>query len=445
MKRLTKTFLTACSVLAFLSCKKNIENLDTSVTANKSAYSKIVKGDTIVHKLSANGYTKTILEVKGEFYISDDMLIPKERFEVLKSQVLSGTNPRALVITNKGGTYESTWPNGIVYFSYPVVGTSKDGKNPLTEEEEKIFKKNIDIAIANISASTGIIFKERTNQISYLKYQKHSENNAWLGYYKDYANAVNIAGIERVNTIMHETLHALGIRHEHQRNDRDNFIRVDTSQVKIDFQYAFDKNTDLIKYNDYGVFDFQSIMLYDSYLGVKSYYEPGTTIRRKSMTRLDSTTLPENKPGLSAGDIAGLRSLYPSAEGRIIEGTYTIKSATDSLFAGNDFPFITDKGSKFLFTRNNDNTFLIQLESSPATKTFQYNPVAASIKIEFGNSVNISLRHKFRLHRDEEDVNTFTISPAENPDLRLEFNQDGINVVDKIKGAINQKIKLHKQ
>lgn len=440
MKRLTKTFLAVCSVLAFFSCKKNIESVDMSTT-NKSAYSKTVKGDTIVHKLSVNGATNTILEVKGEFYISDDMLIPKERFDDLKNQVLSAANPRALIITNIGGTYESTWPNGIVYFSYPVVGTSKDGTNPLTATEAVTFKNNIDSAIANISNSTGIIFKERTNQISYLKYQKHYENNAWLGYYRDYANPVNIAGIERVNTIMHETLHALGIRHEHQRNDRDNFITVDTSQVKKEFQYTFAKNTDLIKYDDYEDFDFQSIMLYDSYLGVKSYYVPGTTTRRVSMKKLDGTLLIDEKPGLSAGDIAALRYLYPS----IATGQYKIQSNNGNkyLYTNTIGSFMTDSSTVY---PNNDKYEFVRTGNVYKIKPVQQLGKVLAIN-EAKNQIVLedetnSINQQFRLHCKDDDL--FSVIPVADKTLRLNFNTLNVSVEIKDYQTANQTIKLIK-
>lgn len=451
MKKLTTIFLaTFCMLCIFFSCKKDIQRTDSQV-ANKpanNAYSKSVKGDTIIHKLTINGSTNTVVEIKGNFYISDDMLIPRERFLTLKDLALSTTNPRALVITDNVGTYEATWPDAIVYFSYPVVGTSGDNVNALTEAEAITFKKNIDIAIANISASTGIIFKERTNQISYLKFRKHSsENNAWLGYYEDYANPVNIVSMEKINTIMHEILHGLGIKHEHQRTDRDAYLIVDTSHVSTSYQYAFNKNVDTVKYKEHGAFDYESIMLYNSYLGVKSYYMPDGVTRRVTMLkRSDSSLLQENKPGLSNGDIAALKHLYPSGADRIIDGIYKLKLGQNYLYAGANFPFITspNSSSNFRLTKNSDGTFLIQSDSSPSAKTFTYNADAAFIKIEFNNLANPILEtNKFRLHRDEADVDVFTISPASNPNLRLDFNSYGINIVDK--GGNRQKIKFYKQ
>ncbi len=241
MKRLTITFLSAFCMLCILnSCKKYIETTDNTVSNNNS-YSKAIHGDTIIHKLSVNGNSSTILEIKGEFYISDDMLIPKEQFEVLKKEALSSTSPRSVVIDPNAGSPSGIWPDGIVYFTYPVLDqadtVTHNGKkaSALTELERDKFNLKLDTALANIAAATGIKFQVKSdNDTRYLKFQKSLGNDAYLGYWtSETAHRVNIANME-VNTIMHETLHALGIKHEHQRFDRDDYIIVDISTLLKD-------------------------------------------------------------------------------------------------------------------------------------------------------------------------------------------------------------------
>ncbi|VDM77765.1 unnamed protein product [Strongylus vulgaris] len=64
--------------------------------------------------------------------------------------------------------------------------------------------------------------------------------------------------------IWHEVMHAIGFEHEHQRPDRDNFIRVEYSNVQIGQLVNFEKLAAYeVDYND--VYDYKSIMHYDSF------------------------------------------------------------------------------------------------------------------------------------------------------------------------------------
>jgi len=66
------------------------------------------------------------------------------------------------------------------------------------------------------------------------------------------------------NTIQHELGHVLGLRHEHQRPDRDKYIVISTQVLSQQDQYekyTEDKYT-IYDYKEYA-FDYNSIMLYD--------------------------------------------------------------------------------------------------------------------------------------------------------------------------------------
>ena len=64
---------------------------------------------------------------------------------------------------------------------------------------------------------------------------------------------------------LHELGHTLGLLHEHQRPDRDDYIVINTQNIEDGAQAQFMKIGKV-----YGPFDFNSIMLYDSYSFAKN-------------------------------------------------------------------------------------------------------------------------------------------------------------------------------
>ena len=67
-------------------------------------------------------------------------------------------------------------------------------------------------------------------------------------------------------------MHALGFYHEHQRPDRDDFLKVDWSKIKSDTRKAAERQIKIIpsrfwKIKSTDDYDFESIMHYNSDLG----------------------------------------------------------------------------------------------------------------------------------------------------------------------------------
>jgi len=95
----------------------------------------------------------------------------------------------------------------------------------------------------------------------------------YINFYKSTVNSSSVGSIggkQTINlisfnnqTIMHEILHALGLFHEQSRPDRDSYIDIHLSNVPIANQHNFDRVVS--NYLTIGAFDFNSIMLYDSY------------------------------------------------------------------------------------------------------------------------------------------------------------------------------------
>lgn len=68
-----------------------------------------------------------------------------------------------------------------------------------------------------------------------------------------------------LDTIMHELLHTLGLMHMHMSTDRDNFVRIDFSNIAVENHFGFDKLSDM-DYSYFGTtYDPASIMHYRPY------------------------------------------------------------------------------------------------------------------------------------------------------------------------------------
>ncbi|CAL8075777.1 unnamed protein product [Orchesella dallaii] len=70
-------------------------------------------------------------------------------------------------------------------------------------------------------------------------------------------------GCMRMRTIVHEMIHALGFWHEHNRPDRDDFVRIYWKNIKEGRAHNFEKYEDTLTFDV--PYDVQSIMHYGSY------------------------------------------------------------------------------------------------------------------------------------------------------------------------------------
>ena len=106
-------------------------------------------------------------------------------------------------------------------------------------------------------------------------------------------------------TCLHELGHSLCLYHEHQRPDRDNYIKYHSNNVQSNFAYAFFKMVEG-SYNYHGsAFDFNSIMLYTCY----SFSKNG----QPTLTKKDGTTTwtYNDVKYLSATDKYVIKQMYP--------------------------------------------------------------------------------------------------------------------------------------
>ncbi len=150
-----------------------------------------------------------------------------------------GSNSTAAVTSN-------LWPTKVIVYEFdPAVDATT---------RQRV------IDAMNPWRSAGIIFRQRTNQSSFVRI-----TTEYLPQYP-WVCAVATIGYQQVNTyyagrncrmrdFVHEWGHILGLFHEHQRTDRDQFVIADPSIG----------GTIAGMGSDWGTYDFGSIMHYDAY------------------------------------------------------------------------------------------------------------------------------------------------------------------------------------
>ena len=114
---------------------------------------------------------------------------------------------------------------------------------------------------------------------------------------------VNVFLLRLFKCLSFKIFHTLGFYHEHQRPDRDQYIKINWNEIPQSLETHFLKMDErFLGENFLSEYDFESIMHYDSYLS-GAFFQP-------AMNKLDGTVIEVNKK-LSDLDIVSLNKLYP--------------------------------------------------------------------------------------------------------------------------------------
>ncbi|XP_050324461.1 zinc metalloproteinase nas-1 [Bactrocera neohumeralis] len=223
-----------------------------------------------------------------------EMLNPEELGPYLEGDLLI-PHGQKLIYRNGLTAYSARWPRGIV--PYEIKGR-------FSQQELAV----IDNAFQEYHNKTCIRFKPRSNERDYVVITGDS-TGCWgsvgrLGG-KQVVNLQPVSCFRKPGTPLHELMHALGFVHEHNRHERDSYIRVLRQNVKNGMLFNFDKASPSELYS-YGVpYDYASVMHYSK----RSFSKNGQPTIEVLKQTSDSSLMGQ-RIGFSKGDIAKLNAMY---------------------------------------------------------------------------------------------------------------------------------------
>ena len=150
---------------------------------------------------------------------------------------------------------ESLWPNGIVpyVFNFPNSSSSQQMRDIMEE------------AFVEMNALTNTCWIPSINNESRVRIDLSEKdyNHASVGYTMSGGYIAMVS--PNVGVALHEMAHVLGMWHEQQRPDRDNYVRVLTENIDPKLAYNFDRFEEDSSLSYSRGYDYASIMHYSPY------------------------------------------------------------------------------------------------------------------------------------------------------------------------------------
>ncbi len=225
----------------------------------------IVDGDTI-----------TVEKINDKYVYQGDVFLTED-------QLTSGSKKAAGISLNN-----NKWHCNTVYY--------KVNDNLLHKSGE------ISAAIKHFESNSYLKFKEWTVEINYVEFVWDSAGCASYEGMRGGRQEIWIADWATAGVVIHEIGHAIGLIHEHSRLDRNKYVIVEFSNIIDSEKHNFRRRPALYKSD----FDFNSIMLYNSFFFSKDRDTMPTILRKNPFGPYEA-----KREVLSPGDIDVINQIYP--------------------------------------------------------------------------------------------------------------------------------------
>ncbi len=217
----------------------------------------------------------------------DIVIGPAEQIESVAPSGKLGGQRQSMGITNP--SYR--WTAGVVPYEI----------DPTLPSQSRITDA---IAHWNTNLAGTITLRPRNGEAYYIRYVNTTSSgtcSSYIGNNHIAGQAITIGSACSTGNAIHETGHAIGLYHEHTREDRNTFVKVNTANIDPNRTGNFDQQISMS--DDLGTYDYGSIMHY-----------PATAFSINGLPTIE--TIPAGiaigqRSGLSAGDIGGVKAMYP--------------------------------------------------------------------------------------------------------------------------------------
>lgn len=187
------------------------------------------------------------------------------------------------------------WPNGVIPFEISSFQFNSAEKQAIME------------AVRELSAKTNLTVKPRSGEANFVRVIRGQGCYSYIGVQGGAQNLSLGNGCVSNETIIHEFMHAAGIFHEHARNDRDQYIKVNHWNINPAARRQFEA----VRHAGFGKYDYESIMHYESIIPSPSFV---INIHEPVFVKKGSNEIIERNFDLTETDIATVNFLYPNGE-----------------------------------------------------------------------------------------------------------------------------------
>lgn len=216
-------------------------------------------------------------EVDGMALFEGDMVLS----EADEARKANETGSRGVAITGS----KFRWPDGIIPY---VI-------------KDNLLKPTVEAAIAHWHANTPFRLVKKTDaHTDYVSFENRTGCWSRVGR-QGKMQVISLGGGCGIGSAIHEIGHTIGLWHEQSRADRDQHIQIVWDNIDPQARHNFDKH--VLDGQDLGGYDFGSIMHYPAKAFALDPTKP--TILTANGQPIGQRT------GLSRGDVASLKLLYP--------------------------------------------------------------------------------------------------------------------------------------